>query len=55
MRSINLGLIGFGNVGSGVVRILQEKKSFICQNLGLQLNLRKICDKDISAKRDVTV
>lgn len=55
MRTINLGLIGFGNVGSGVVRILQEKKSFFCQNLGLHLNLRKICDKNISSKRNVAV
>ncbi|MBL7151299.1 MAG: homoserine dehydrogenase [Candidatus Omnitrophica bacterium] len=55
MRTINLGLIGFGNVGSAVVRILQEKKPYFCSNIGLQLNLRKICDKNISSKRNVTV
>ncbi len=55
MRTINLGLIGFGNVGSGVVRILRDKKSYLSQNFGLQMNIKRVCDKDISSRRSVSV
>jgi len=55
MRTINLGLIGFGNVGSGVVKILREKKSYLSCNLGLQMEVKRICDKDISSRRRVSV
>lgn len=52
---INIGLLGFGIVGSGVVKILQEKAKFFEEHLGLKLILKKIVDKDITTKRDVEV
>ncbi|MCU0665938.1 MAG: homoserine dehydrogenase [Candidatus Omnitrophica bacterium] len=55
MEKINIGLIGFGNVGSGVVKILRERKSFLSEKIGLELNIKKICDKDTSSKRNVSV
>ncbi|MCM8780885.1 MAG: homoserine dehydrogenase [Candidatus Omnitrophica bacterium] len=55
MRKINVGLIGFGNVGSGVVRILQEKKGLLKAKIGIEVNIKKICDKDIISKRNVSV
>lgn len=55
MKKINLGLIGFGNVGSGVVKILKERKAFLCEKIGVEINIKKICDKDISSKRNVNV
>ena len=55
MKGINLGLIGFGNVGSGVVKVLREKRSFLAEKIGLEINLKKVCDKDITAKRNVSV
>jgi len=55
MKRINLGLIGFGNVGSGVIKILREKKSFLSDKIGLEINIKKICDKDITSKRNVSV
>jgi homoserine dehydrogenase len=51
MKKINVGLIGFGTVGSGVVKILREKKAFLSEKIGLEINIKKICDKDISTKR----
>ncbi|MFC1808097.1 homoserine dehydrogenase, partial [Candidatus Omnitrophota bacterium] len=51
MRNINIGLIGFGTVGSGVVRALQEKKAHLRKHLGVSVNLVKICDKDLRRKR----
>ncbi len=55
MQKINLGLIGFGNVGSGVIKILRDKKSFLAEKTGFEINVKKICDKDIISKRDITV
>jgi homoserine dehydrogenase len=55
MRKINLGIIGFGNVGSGVVKILRDRKSFLADRIGLEMHIAKICDKDIASKRVVSV
>lgn len=55
MKKISLGIIGFGNVGSGVVKILRDKKSFLSEKIGMEVNIKKICDKDIISKRNVTV
>ncbi len=53
MKKINLGLIGFGNVGSGVVKILHERKTFLKDKIGIEINIKKICDKDIATKRNI--
>jgi len=55
MKKINIGLIGFGNIGSGVVKILQERKGFLKEKTGHEINIKKICDKDITSKRNITV
>ncbi|MCX5710452.1 MAG: homoserine dehydrogenase, partial [Candidatus Omnitrophica bacterium] len=55
MRKINVGLIGFGNIGSGVVKILHERKALLTDKIGFEINIKRICDKDISAKRNVAV
>lgn len=55
MKKINIGLIGFGNVGSGVVKILRDKKTFLSDKIGLQINIKKICDKDILSRRNLNV
>lgn len=55
MKKINVGLIGFGNVGSGVVKILREKKTFLSNKIGLEINVKKICDKDILSKRNINI
>ncbi len=55
MRKIHLGLIGFGHVGSGVVKILREKKSLLSEKIGMEIHVKKICDKDLTSKRSVFV
>ncbi len=55
MKKVNVGLIGFGNIGSGVVKILREKKSLLSEKTGLDINIKKICDQDIASKRNVSV
>jgi homoserine dehydrogenase len=55
MKKINVGIIGFGNVGTGVIKILQERKAFLNRKIGSEINIRRVCDKDISSKRKVQV
>jgi homoserine dehydrogenase len=55
MRRINVGLIGFGNIGCGVIKILQQRKSLIAQKIGIEIAIKRICDKDLTSKRDVLV
>ncbi|MDD5595755.1 MAG: homoserine dehydrogenase [Candidatus Omnitrophica bacterium] len=55
MKKINIGIIGFGNVGSGVVKILRDKKTFLSEKIGLEINIKKICDKDLSSKRNISI
>jgi homoserine dehydrogenase len=55
MRKINIGLIGFGNIGCGVVKILQQRKTLLTQKIGIEIIIKKICDRDITKKRDVAV
>ena len=55
MKKINIGLIGFGNVGSGVVKILRDRRSLLLEKIGLEINIKKICDKDIASRRNVSV
>lgn len=55
MRKINIGLIGFGKIGSAVVKALQSKRAFLKEKSGVDLKLVRICDKDIKSKRFVKV
>ncbi len=50
---INIGIIGFGTVGSGVVRILQRNEELIRRRLGATLHIKKIADLDLSRDRGV--
>ena len=53
-RVIKAGLIGFGTIGAGVVKLLQENSSIISERLGASLKLTRIADRDIESKREVT-
>lgn len=55
MRKISIGMIGFGNIGCGVIKILQQRKSLLAQKIGVEIVIKKICDKDISTKRDASI
>lgn len=55
MKTIQIGLIGFGTVGTGVVRILLEKEAFLSSLVGRPLKLKRIADLDINRDRGVLV
>ena len=45
-KQINIGLIGAGVVGGGVVKNLTRNADLIAERLGLRLHLKWVCDKD---------
>ena len=55
MKDIKAGLIGFGTVGAGVVKLLSENAPLIEQKLGARLTLKKVADLDITTDRGVVV
>lgn len=55
MNDIKVGLIGFGNIGAGVVKLLQENDSVIRDKVGAGIVLKKIADRNITADRGVKV
>ncbi len=44
-KVINIGMVGYGTVGEGVARIIQEKNQILSEKAGALLRLKKICDK----------
>jgi homoserine dehydrogenase len=50
MRNINVGIIGLGTVGSGVVEALTMKRLHLKRRLGANINITKICEKDLRKK-----
>ena len=55
MNDIKVGLIGFGNIGAGVVRMLRENAEVIRDKVGAGIVLKRIADLDITSDRGVTV
>jgi homoserine dehydrogenase len=53
MREIKVGLIGFGTVGTGVVRILKENAKLIEKRMGAKIILKRIADVDLETNRGV--
>jgi homoserine dehydrogenase len=53
MRTINVGLLGCGTVGTGVAKILIENKDLIFSRVGAILNLKRIADIDLKTDRGI--
>jgi homoserine dehydrogenase len=55
MKKIAVGLIGFGTIGTGVVRLLQENGELLSERVGADIHLKRIADIDIQKPRGVQV
>ena len=55
MEKVKIAILGFGNVGTGVWKILQENKKEIMKRSNYEIEVAKILVKDINKKRDITV
>jgi homoserine dehydrogenase len=52
-KAVRVGLIGFGTIGTGVVKLLQKNRRAICEKLGASLDIVRVADVDTRRKRGV--
>jgi homoserine dehydrogenase len=55
MQKVNIGLIGCGTVGTGVAKVLLEKKDWLTKTTGLELVLKRIADKNTRRRKEVNI
>jgi homoserine dehydrogenase len=55
MKKINVGIVGFGTVGTGTAKILIENSLLIEERVGIPIVVKKIADHDIDKKREINV
>jgi homoserine dehydrogenase len=55
MRTIRLGQIGCGTVGSGVISILQDNREVIAKRTGCEIQVLKVAVGSLSDPRFVEV
>jgi homoserine dehydrogenase len=54
-KLISIGLIGYGTIGTGVVKLLQQNGALITGRLGAEIRLKRIADIDIRRSRGIQV
>ena len=50
-KIVQIGLLGFGTVGTGVVRVLTDNSQLIAQRAGTAIAIKKILVRDLTKKR----
>ncbi|NLD18858.1 MAG: homoserine dehydrogenase [Clostridiales bacterium] len=55
MKTIKIGLLGLGNIGTGTYKTLEMNRKEIVSTLGTSIDIVKILEKDVDRKRDITV
>ncbi|TFE02942.1 homoserine dehydrogenase [Jeotgalibacillus salarius] len=54
-KQINVGMLGFGTVGSGVATIIRENELQLSQKLGAAVKIKKIAVRDIDKHRSADI
>jgi len=55
MKTIHVGLLGFGTVGSGVVKLLLQNRDVLDARTGAVIRLKAVADIDIERDRGIAV
>jgi len=55
MRQVNLGIVGAGTVGGGVVQALERNGALMASRLGVRLNIAKIGVRNLKKRRGVRI
>ena len=55
MKPIQIGLLGFGTVGTGVAKLLIENSDVIQARVGTCLNLKYIADIEVEKDRGISI
>lgn len=53
MKKINIAILGFGNVGKGVWRILNANREEIYRRYGYEIEIKKILVKNLNKNREI--
>jgi homoserine dehydrogenase len=52
-RKVGVGIIGFGTIGTGTIRVLREHRESIEQRLGFPIEVVRVADLDVRTDRGV--
>lgn len=55
MKTVKVGLLGLGNIGTGTYKTLEMNKEQIENAAGCKIEITKILERDVDRKRDITV
>ncbi|MEE9609813.1 MAG: homoserine dehydrogenase, partial [Desulfatiglandales bacterium] len=55
MKEIQVGLIGLGTVGCGLVKVLEDNSEMLKERLGVPLRLKRVVDIDLERSRPVSL
>lgn len=55
MEKMNVGLMGLGTVGTGVMRIVESHREDLLRRTGVSIEISKVLVQDLSKKRSVSV
>ncbi len=55
MKKVKVGLIGYGTIGQGVIKLLKTNKRELAARLGFEIELGGVADVDIKRPRNVKV
>lgn len=55
MKTIKIGLLGLGNIGTGSYKTLEMNRDHIEKNTGINLQITKILERDVDRERDISV
>jgi len=51
-KEVNIGLVGIGTVGLGVIKILNKNQDLIEKRTGVRLNLKKVCARNVEPAKE---
>ena len=55
MKEFNIAFLGFGNVGSGAYKIINENGNKIFKREGISIKVKKILVRDVTKKRSIDI
>ncbi|MFA6599754.1 MAG: homoserine dehydrogenase [Candidatus Omnitrophota bacterium] len=55
MKKLRIGLLGLGQIGSGVYSLLKDKSSYFRNEIGVDLEICRVADKDAGRARKLKV
>lgn len=55
MKKIYIGIIGFGNIGNGTVKLLKKNFALIKKRIGMEIHIKKIADIDVKKNRGIKI